>query len=124
LGNSRNLSVFPIASPSEGELIFPRGNVLGGDVQGVLRAQCGSLVLASVRWLWVVGFDVPAASLVAAPPGRCSMAALACLTLWTQRTVESLKDQCTASIQNANIPTPNHNKCHQKTCFLLNNKLI
>lgn len=68
---------------SEGAAVFIQGEVLRADAQGVLWAQRRGLVLGSVFWLLVVGFEVLAVPLVAAPSGRQSMVTLTCLTLWT-----------------------------------------
>ena len=81
-GSSGGLPVFRVSSVSEGAAVSVQGEDLRADAQGVLWVQCPGLVLGSVFWLLVVGFEVLAVPLVAAPSGRQSMVTLTCLTLW------------------------------------------
>lgn len=98
-GGPGSLPVLPVACPSEGGVVSLCGEVLRAEAWYVLRAQCGGPVLGRACWLWAVGFEIPAVSLVAAAPlGRRSRAALITLILWMQRIAESLKDHQAANI--------------------------
>lgn len=93
-----------VCSPSEGGVVSVLGELLRADTPAFWDPR-GGLVLGSVCWLVGVSCEVRAVPLVAAHSRRQSMAALLCLTLCTQRTVEPLKGHWTANIQNAEIQT-------------------